>query len=425
MPVLIVHVSTPEAIERDPRRAERSARGSTRETCPQYLVPHRGGHRPPRRRRARSSAAARRRATRRRRRRSGRARGTARSRSIPPITRPTASTRPASLPKGEKTTFKEMANGVPGLELRLPLLFSEGVLQEPHHASTNSSRSRRPTTRSIYGLYPRKGTIAIGSDADLAIWDPESRTHRQPMMHDTVGYTPYEGHELTGWPEIVLCRGRVVVEDGEVESRSAARGAFPRARRAGPGGRSAASIDGPARKLRARSSANGQTPQNRRRPARAAPPRDTRARCRRSGCIEPAARSARHGREVRRLPRARAHHVLPALVDGGPGRGRSTVLRATHALDRDAAAVRRGEEARHRLLHRLRRADAGRAARFNTAILVGPDGAIVGKYRKVHLPGHAEHKPKARVPAPGEEVLRGRRPRLSRLALHRTRSPAC
>ena len=66
--------------------------------------------------------------------------------------------------------------------------------------------------------------------------------------------------------------------------------------------------------------------------------------------------------------------------------------------------VRRSEEARHRLLHRLRGARPPRARRFNTAILVGPDGAIIGKYRKIHLPGHADHKPEGRVPAPGEEA---------------------
>ena len=51
-------------------------------------------------------------------------------------------------------------------------------------AATNHAR--------MYGLYPRKGTIAVGSDADIAIWDPEVEKHRYSMMHDAVGYTPYE-----------------------------------------------------------------------------------------------------------------------------------------------------------------------------------------------------------------------------------------
>ena len=71
------------------------------------------------------------------------------------------------IPKGDKTTFKEMANGVPGLEIRLPLLFSEGVLKgriglQQFVALTATNHAR------LYGLYPRKGTIAVGSDADFA-----------------------------------------------------------------------------------------------------------------------------------------------------------------------------------------------------------------------------------------------------------------
>ena len=78
------------------------------------------------------------------------------------------------LPKGDKTTFKDMANGVPGLQVRLPLLFSEGVgkkrisLQE-FVALTAANHAR------LYGLYPRKGTIEPGSDADIAIWESEKR----------------------------------------------------------------------------------------------------------------------------------------------------------------------------------------------------------------------------------------------------------
>jgi dihydropyrimidinase len=117
------------------------------------------------------------------------------------------------LPKGERTTFKEMANGVPGLQVRLPLLFSEGVgkkritIQE-FVALTAANHAR------MYGLYPRKGTIEVGADADIAIWEPEKRvTLTAAMMKDNVGYTPYEGMTLTGWPTTVLSRGRVAVEN--------------------------------------------------------------------------------------------------------------------------------------------------------------------------------------------------------------------
>jgi dihydropyrimidinase len=125
------------------------------------------------------------------------------------------------LPHGDRTTFKEIANGVPGIELRLPLLFSEGVGQG--RLDLNAFVALTATNHAkLYGLYPRKGTIAVGSDADLAIWDPERETEiTVGMLHDNVGYTPYEGRRLRGWPVTVLNRGRIVVDDGKL---AAARG---------------------------------------------------------------------------------------------------------------------------------------------------------------------------------------------------------
>jgi dihydropyrimidinase len=122
------------------------------------------------------------------------------------------------IPKGDKTTFKEMANGVPGIELRLPLLFSEGVqkgritLQQfVQLGSTNHAR--------LYGLYPQKGVIAVGSDADLAIWDADKDiTVKWTDLHDNVGYTPYEGRQIKGWPVTVVSRGRVVVDHGKLDA---------------------------------------------------------------------------------------------------------------------------------------------------------------------------------------------------------------
>lgn len=121
------------------------------------------------------------------------------------------------LPKGDQTTFKEMANGVPGLELRLPLLFSEGVLKK--RISVEQFVALTATNHAaLYGLADRKGSIAEGLDADLAIWNPDLQTEiRAANLHDQVGYTPYEGMTIRGWPETVLSRGRLVVRDGVLQ----------------------------------------------------------------------------------------------------------------------------------------------------------------------------------------------------------------
>ena len=118
---------------------------------------------------------------------------------------------------GPMPTFKQIANGVPGIELRLPLLFSEGVgagridiHQFVALTATNVAK--------IYGLHPRKGTIAVGSDADIAIWDADKEvTITHETLHDNVGYTPYEGRRIKGWPVTVLSRGRLVVDSGELK----------------------------------------------------------------------------------------------------------------------------------------------------------------------------------------------------------------
>jgi dihydropyrimidinase len=111
---------------------------------------------------------------------------------------------------GEEPSFEYIPNGIPGLETRLPLLFSEGVMggrlslqQFVALTATNPAR--------LYGLYPKKGTIAIGADADLVIWDTSTkRTITNTMLHHDVDYTPYEGIEVGAWPATTLSRGRVV-----------------------------------------------------------------------------------------------------------------------------------------------------------------------------------------------------------------------
>ena len=71
----------------------------------------------------------------------------------------------------------------------------------------------------IYNLHPRKGSIAIGADADIAIWDPTRRvTLSDVMMHDRAGYTPYAGRTVRGWPVTVLSRGRIIVDGGKLSA---------------------------------------------------------------------------------------------------------------------------------------------------------------------------------------------------------------
>jgi dihydropyrimidinase len=118
--------------------------------------------------------------------------------------------------QGEELHFQKVPPGVPGLETRLPLLFHEGVnagrltLQQfVALTATNPAR--------IYGLYPQKGGLAIGGDADLALWDPQKRvTIRHADLHDACDYTPYEGREVAGWPLVTLSRGEVVWDRGRV-----------------------------------------------------------------------------------------------------------------------------------------------------------------------------------------------------------------
>ena len=121
------------------------------------------------------------------------------------------------LAAGEKPTFDKIANGVPGVEIRMPLLFSEGV----QTGRMNIHRFVEVTSTApakTYGLYPRKGTIAIGSDADIAIWDTEKQvTITADALHDNMDYTPYEGMVSNGWPTTVINRGRIVIENEELK----------------------------------------------------------------------------------------------------------------------------------------------------------------------------------------------------------------
>jgi dihydropyrimidinase len=119
------------------------------------------------------------------------------------------------VPRG-RTSFRWVPNGIPGIETRLPILFSEGVIQGRIDLNTFVALTATNHAK-MYGLYPRKGTIAIGADADIAIWDPAKRvTITHSTMHGGADYTPYEGFAVTGWPVSTIVRGKFIVRDGEL-----------------------------------------------------------------------------------------------------------------------------------------------------------------------------------------------------------------
>ena len=118
---------------------------------------------------------------------------------------------------GADAPYPKIANGMPGIAMRLPYLFSEGVAKGRitlgdfvRLSSTNAAR--------VFGL-DRKGAIVPGFDADIAIWNPdEKRTVTLEAQHDNMDYSPFEGMEITGWPELVMNHGRTVVEKGELKA---------------------------------------------------------------------------------------------------------------------------------------------------------------------------------------------------------------
>jgi dihydropyrimidinase len=120
-------------------------------------------------------------------------------------------------PRG-KTSFRWIPNGIPGIETRLPVFFSEGVSKG--RISLNQFAALTATNHArLYGLYPRKGSIAPGFDADLTLWDPNRReTIRQANLHHGSDYTPWEGFAVTGWPVMTIAGGQVIAEDGRVLS---------------------------------------------------------------------------------------------------------------------------------------------------------------------------------------------------------------
>ena len=125
---------------------------------------------------------------------------------------------------GVEQPFHKVPNGIPGIETRLPLLLrgvQEGRLSLHQFVELTSYQPAR-----LYGLHPRKGSIAIGADADIVMWDLSSRTRIQNrQLHHAVDYTPYEGIEVP-WPVHCLSRGELLVEQGRYLDPPAGRGLF-------------------------------------------------------------------------------------------------------------------------------------------------------------------------------------------------------
>ena len=125
-----------------------------------------------------------------------------------------------------RESFTKIPNGAPGVENRMSLMFHGGVVEK--RISLNRFVELTSTAAAkTFGLFPKKGTIAVGSDADIVIFDPEKRrtiSVNDPLTHHMrVDYSAYEGHEIQGWSQTVLSRGRVVVHDGTLETAGGGR----------------------------------------------------------------------------------------------------------------------------------------------------------------------------------------------------------
>ena len=106
--------------------------------------------------------------------------------------------------------------GVADLETVMPMLFSEGVRAGRISLSCFVSLTSTNAAR-LFGLYPRKGTIAVGSDADLVVLDPQlRRTIDGRTMQSNADYSVYDGREVFGWPRFTVSRGEIVLQDGQV-----------------------------------------------------------------------------------------------------------------------------------------------------------------------------------------------------------------
>src|SRR5882762_6471848 len=119
-----------------------------------------------------------------------------------------------------KSDFSKIPNGAPGVENRVPLIYNGGVVE--NRISLNRFVELTSTAAAkMFGLLPKKGTIAVGSDADIVIFDPDKeQTLSLKTSHMNVDYNTYEGKKIRGVVETVLSRGKVVIENGEYKGKA-------------------------------------------------------------------------------------------------------------------------------------------------------------------------------------------------------------
>jgi len=115
--------------------------------------------------------------------------------------------------------FSKIPNGAPGVEHRVPLIYNGGVVE--NRISLNRFVELTSTAAAkMFGLFPKKGTVAVGSDADIVIFDPEKQqTISAATHHMNVDYSAYEGKTIQGVVETVLSRGKVIIENGEYKGK--------------------------------------------------------------------------------------------------------------------------------------------------------------------------------------------------------------
>ncbi|MRR32103.1 hypothetical protein EG834_17645 [bacterium] len=123
---------------------------------------------------------------------------------------------PVAIPGKElgKGDFTKIPNGLPGIGDRLVVFWSTAV--NTGRITPNQFVALTATNPAkIFGLYPRKGTLMPGADADIALWDPQKKlTYGVAHSHQRTDYNLYEGWELTGFPKTVFLRGQRIVDDG-------------------------------------------------------------------------------------------------------------------------------------------------------------------------------------------------------------------